>query len=1238
MKKLICALLLVILPSVCAQATELTLNEKSGLEVSGTVLTTYGGEYEPVLLRVENENGDTIYMDQLYTDTRGQASFSFIHNPNKSGYGTMTVYAKSAGETDSATYNVDEAGADKYLSVECIDITSDAEFSSMQYKISNSGITSRDVYVITAVYNENALDYVVSDTITVKYGTPITDTISIPYTLDRDIKTFVWDVQTLRPYSAPIEWKEAVPQVIRVEAECGETSDFTPQYLSGEGVSGTLLHLWKGAFDPDADYTVTYNVNCAAAGIYDLTAVVSNFEEGYTADCFVAVNNEEPVHSSDAEFKEDVTIGVSGLEADLLNKYSFGKVKLNKGTNTLTLNIEGKNWLNNSVVFEVDYFELVPVVATATMATLKARNATLNIFEEQDGVTFDLLLDGVATDDSEVSYTISNYFGTVCESGKVTVSNGSYRESINVADMPTGWYELDVTGTLIDDTVAFAVVPDGSKRTGNVYNPFAIDLATSHLTDSHYEQRQYAKAAKLAGADWTRDRFNWAELEAKEGTYNYNYIKGDTDTLKDAGLNVTETFSTAPLWAKNSGETLPKTPNIMYNLIANASAGLEGFVDVWEIWNEQDAYQFSKEGADHYAALFKAAAIAADNADVDPMIALGGLCTTIDSSGYNHLLFQNGVMDYLDIYNYHTHLTYEAAEGDVPAPQKDKMQMYRVIADLYGIGDKPIWQTESGIRQFIENGKAELTELQCIAQAQHIVPAYLEAIASGVDKQFMFIGVPYIEGGADFGVFDANGEPRPAYAVQAVMTKMLEGTTFLGNVHSLPTGVCGYAMQNDSKVIQILWGTTQTAYTIDSKAQVYDVMGNLLSQDTVTLSGNPMYFVYDKSDAPNNVYERPSVFNEPKKTEFTDADKIVLFAEYPVVNTETDKTNGYSLSYADDNTVSVTVYNFSDTDMSGTLTAVAENGSAFDIVCPTEPLTVSANKTATVDLVLKSNANTVFGATYDFVISGTFGGAEISPYAAWVSFDRDIESFTKLNAADKITGDGWQAPGKTDNFTGSISIASDGIKFDVTSDGNGGYYYPFTFTRTQNLSLYDGMTLSVWFDKTVEKSIENYMTIQISNSNNATFTLATSELIPIKEGWNNYSFKWSDFSKKVSGTAADIHSILSTRMYVRIGVQTTQTALSYKLADVGLFTAGEKTALPEIIAVADRNDDTISITATLPEGVSGARVLYDGENMTYIVSGSEIFATVDNVADGNHKLTVIAYTQTGKAIYKQIDV
>ncbi|MBP3361071.1 MAG: hypothetical protein J6N52_09485 [Clostridia bacterium] len=1144
--------------NISANAIELKINADAGGEIRGNVLLGENMPYVPVTISASNEDKRIIYLEQVYTDESGNADFTYFHNKENAGSGKMTVNAVYNGEIASDTYNVPEPT----LNITCSPAEKlEEKRYKMDYTAKNAKNENCEFWVITASYAEGGkLVGVDLKEKSLKPGEAISETISFAAENNEAIKTYFLEKNLFKPYCRAVKWetyKPEKPSVIRVESESGTAEGFKPQYLTGTGVSDKLLHLYRTTFNSDAVYSVDYTFNCDAAGVYDIQGVFSEFS-GYSADCFVSVNGRPAVHSSRAGKLEDVTIGVDGLSEDLLDKYSFGIVDLIKGTNTLSLQIENKNWENTGVSFDTDYFEFIPVTNAAETAKIVSADGRLNIFEKKEDVLFDILLDGIADNEKTIQYTVTDYFNNECRSSSAVIPMGKARGSIQISGLDTGWYRLNVSGDIINRELDFAVVPDYDSRNIDDSSPFAMDLASSWHTDSHYEQRMYANAAKLAGSTWARDRFLWRETEPSQGVYKYNHVIGDTAPLKDTGLRVSNVFHDAPTWAKENGGTLPKNPKIMYNFIKNAADGLSNNIDLWEIWNEQDAYMFSKEGADKYAAMLKAAAVAAGSSNSKPLIALGGLCS--GDSEYNNTMLQSGVMDYIDIYNYHTHLDYDISTGIMPEPMAERMKTYEALAQRYGIGDKPIWQTESGIRQKTVSPDVQLTDEQCRAQAQHIIPAYLEAAAAGVDKQFSFIGLPFAESGADFGLFNNRMMPRPAYAVQAVMTKLLEGMSFYGTVNGLPSGAKGYAMHKGSSITEVLWSSNKCRAEIPASDSVkaYNIMGSevQLNADNgkaaVTLSENPIYIVYDKAGAPDNITVNPKKIDLPKKTILRDSQKIVLFAQFPAENLENDKSRGYSLSCSGNNEVKVTVYNFSDKEMTGTLNADSENG-MFNAECGTAPITIPAQSSAVAVVNVSANSLTKPCEIYNLRISGVFNNEDISPAVANVCFDRGITNTVVLNGSNEITGDGWQSPSVTDNIKYTMTKTSDGVQFNVTGDGKNGQFYPFVYTRSQNLKDYKGITLKVYFDKTVKKDEYNYMTIQISDAIPNNFTLESSLNIPIKEGWSEYSFKWPDFTHRVVGQAPSITDVLGKYCYVKIGIHTSQKAVNYKLSDVGLF-------------------------------------------------------------------------------------
>lgn len=1250
---IILVLLSAISSSVYAEPFDLKINVDSvtGI-VEGKISLEKALQYEEVTVKVSNEENSIVYLDQIFTNADGEAEFKYIHNNENAGSGMLTVTVAHNGDVLKDTYTVEE----KKVIVTHNSVIDKGDGSyEMSYTLNNLSKQPQELFIVTAVYEADgrlkSAEHINKE---LAIGEKATETEYASAASNEIIKTFFWERETLCPYCEYIVWDKGISEdpvvteapkldFIRIESESG-TADFTPQLLSGEGISESLMHLYKKTFNPDIEYNVEYAFDCAEAGIYEFTGIVSEFM-GYTAECSLSVNGDEAIHSSSAKKIEDVTIGVNGLSDDLLDKFSFGNVFLNEGKNTLTLNIESKNWQNTSVSFDADYFEFIPVTYKATVASIQ--KSGLNIFEQKNGMEFNLILNGIADREKEIQYTVTDYFGNECVNSKIVIPKDSYKVAINANLPDTGWYKLSIKDELIEAEENFVVVPNLDERLFNENSTFATDLATSWHVDSHYKQRLYANAAKFAGSDWVRDRFLWREIETSEGIYDFNNLIGDIDALKDEGVKVSNAFHESPSWTRTKGGTLPDNPKIMYDFIKLLSDNLNSYVDVWEIWNEQDAYQFSKEGADKYAAMLKAAVIASDNTKNKPLIALGGLCT--NDSEYNKQVFQNGAMKYIDIYNYHTHLTYDPEDGKIPVPQKERMKNYARLSRLYGIENKPVWHTESGIRQFICYGETQLTWEQCVAQVQHIVPAYLEAIATGVDKQFSFIGIPFVEGGADFGLFDKDGAPRPAYAAQAVMTKLLEGMSFYGVVHSLPDGATGYAMHNTSSVCEILWSEKESVVCIEASdnIKVYDIMGREITLNEengmveLMLSPNPVYVIYSKNDAPENIYVRQMDIDIPSKTALTDADKVVLYADFPVTDFETDKAEGYSLSLSEANAVNITVYNFSDKEMSGTLSAVAENN-AFDIIIPDRTITIPAQSERVVTIDVESNDFTAACREYDLKVGGVFNGEDISPLVAHISFDRGIDDYTLLHGSNAIISykDGWQNPAVTSNLSYEMTSQSEGIQFALNGDGAAGMFYPYVYSRSQDLSAYDGIRMSVYFDKTVNKSANNYMTIQISDGI-SNFVLDNLKLVPMKEGWNDYSFEWSDFTQRVSGTDESIMDILGKYMYVRIGVHTSQTELTYKLNNVGLFSIEDSAELPEITASYSRDDSGITVNALLPDEASSDNILvyYDGKTVTsYITSGSEVVFKEANPSEGTHTILVVAYTSTGYAIYKEIEI
>jgi len=201
-----------------------------------------------------------------------------------------------------------------------------------------------------------------------------------------------------------------------------------------------------------------------------------------------------------------------------------------------------------------------------------------------------------------------------------------------------------------------------------------------------------------------------------------------------------------------------------------------------------------------------------------------------------------------------------------------------------------LFVTETGISYDIGANYGPNYPSQNILFAHGAVVArtHIILLGEGADQTYVFFG-PDFPGEPGYGTFfdldhpqaafgTTNISPKPAAMEVAAMTRVLDGTTTLGPVKSLPSGVYAYAFQQlgNGRVITALWTHNNavwpasngafstaysTAYTLNVDAagtsgtvQLIDAMGNVSSVPytngalTLTLTESPQYVVSTNAD------------------------------------------------------------------------------------------------------------------------------------------------------------------------------------------------------------------------------------------------------------------------------------------------------------------------------------------------------------------------------------------------------
>lgn len=210
-----------------------------------------------------------------------------------------------------------------------------------------------------------------------------------------------------------------------------------------------------------------------------------------------------------------------------------------------------------------------------------------------------------------------------------------------------------------------------------------------------------------------------------------------------------------------------------------------------------------------------------------------------------------------------------------------------------------LFVTETGISYDIGSnyGPNYPTPNVLFAQGAVVARTHIILLGEGADQTYVFFG-PDFPGEPGYGTFfdldhpqaafgTTNISPKPAAMAVAAMTRVLDGTTTLGPVNNLPSGVYAYAFQQlgNGKVITALWthnnavwpasngafsATYSTPYKLNVDAagtsgtvQLIDAMGNVSSAPytngvvTLTLTESPQYVVSVNADVAKKNATKP---------------------------------------------------------------------------------------------------------------------------------------------------------------------------------------------------------------------------------------------------------------------------------------------------------------------------------------------------------------------------------------------
>lgn len=265
-----------------------------------------------------------------------------------------------------------------------------------------------------------------------------------------------------------------------------------------------------------------------------------------------------------------------------------------------------------------------------------------------------------------------------------------------------------------------------------------------------------AALAQRAGIKWTREEFQWQQIEPRPGHFDWSFYDQVVDIHRKHGIQV---YGLLAYW---SNWTKPNTPEGIRDYANWAGRVVRRYRDKvkhWEIWNEPNIF-FWTGPKELYAALL-AQSYEAIKAEDPEAVVLGCATSGIDTGFIKMTIEKGGRFDALAIHPYRGTL--------------DDLAYIRELQDARRLGgDKPLWLTEIGFPTQLVSGYSERNQASLVARI------YLASIASRTASNvswynFRNDGTDPYEGEQNFGLIRSDFRLKPGYRSLATLATVLAG-------------------------------------------------------------------------------------------------------------------------------------------------------------------------------------------------------------------------------------------------------------------------------------------------------------------------------------------------------------------------------------------------------------------------------------------------------------------------------
>ena len=405
--------------------------------------------------------------------------------------------------------------------------------------------------------------------------------------------------------------------------------------------------------------------------------------------------------------------------------------------------------------------------------------------------------------------------------------------------LPCGWYTLALSSgqVVFKGHATFAVVPDPARRRAAPESPYAANTVLSWLTmPDPSNPRQpadpyqcVADLARLAGLAMGREMTGWSEFAPSPDRQAWAVRYQDNSRrLSNNGIPQVVMFRDAPAWTKER-ETpgafkLPDNLSALYEFSKNAAHDFAGRAAAWEFWNEETAAEYCPDPAWDFAAAQKVAYLGFKAGNPQGLVLSGSFPSAptllrqppggasrffSPPRSYETLLFDNGIGDYFDVFNYHLYELFAEYPLIIGAREE--------LLAQHGLAGVPSWITEIGSNYegygeeptHLGDSRHELNPWQARIVAEFVPKSQIIAQSLGVARSFHFAFPAFNEGKKIWGLLNWDYTVKPAYVAFANLTCRLAGARYAGTVDLGPR-LSGFLYQQpDSAQTLVFWSRSE---------------------------------------------------------------------------------------------------------------------------------------------------------------------------------------------------------------------------------------------------------------------------------------------------------------------------------------------------------------------------------------------------------------------------------------------